>query len=307
MMQQQLIIDEIHKKNEQYLKELADRIATGNSVIPFIGAGMSCPIYGTWGEYLDAIIPVADEAGHRILKQQLEEGHYDDAAQNIQNEYGNGFFNYTAEYFSVEKIKMDLVSNAARLLPQLFQGPMLTTNLDRVIEAIYAQEGIQMEVVLADNPNLIQALTRDGAVCLWKIHGDIINRESWIVTKEAYTKQYGSKSKRPFQECLEKILERKVLLFLGCSLESDFIVKILKDICKQNPYIIHYAVLPVKNGYRFQQNDIDVFNLRNKQLGRMGVNPIFYPDGEYECVAEYLRRLLELIPTGSKLKKNRQF
>lgn len=306
-MRQQLIIDEICKNNEQYLKEMADIIAKGNSVIPFIGAGMSCPIYGTWGEYLDAIIPVADEAGHRILKQQLEEGHYDDAAQKIQNDYGIGFFNRTAEYFSETKIKMSLVSNAARLLPQLFQGPMLTTNLDRVIETIYAQEGIQMEVVLANNPNLIQALTRDGAVCLWKIHGDIKNRESWIVTKEAYIKQYGSKSRRSFQEYLEQILKGNVMLFLGCSLESDFIVKILEDICKHNPYVSHYAVLPVKNGYRFQKNDIDVFNCRNKQLGRMGVKPIFYPDGEYECVAEYLRRLLELIPTGSKLKKNRQF
>lgn len=302
MAKRQAVLYEIEANNEKFLQELETRIATGNSVIPFIGAGMSCPIYGTWSAYLESIPSDTDDEIRDLLQQQLKKGLYDEAAQIIHDSYGMGFYNRTADYFRVSKIKAESISPATKLLPHLFQCPMLTTNLDRVIETVYARENIHLEAFMAGSSHLIQPMARDGVACLWKIHGDIMDRKSWILTRDAYRAQYGSENGKLFQENLRQILAGKVLLFLGCSLESDSIMQVLQDICQNNLDIRHYAILPVKNGYRFNQEDIKGFHSRSRKLESIGIQPIWYPDGDHGHVEQYLQRLLRAKSEPDKKK-----
>lgn len=286
----QAYIEEINEKN---LKKLSDKV-NRDEIIPFIGAGMSCPIYGIWKEYLQSILPPFDEDGHEILKKKLKEGQYEDAAQWICEQYGIEFYNRTAEYFDEIKIKKELISQATQLLPYLFQGPIITTNLDRIIEYIYREEGISVTTALANDPELVQAMTRDKELCLWKIHGDIKNRKSWVLTKDDYIRTYHSGE--GFQQCLEQILQNRVLLFLGYSLESDMIVNILEKLCQHNPYVMHFAILPAKEEYFSGADGRKLFTMRCQQLGRMGVNPIWYPEGKYNKITQYLESLLKKYP-----------
>lgn len=291
-------IEMIQRENKRNLGAVAEGIAK-NHVIPFVGAGMSCPIYGTWAEYLCSILPVIDTDGRRHLERQLAEGRYEEAAQNIQDEYGIRFHDRTEEYFDRGKIRYAAVSPAMKLLPSLFQGPMVTTNLDRVIESVYAEEGIEVKTLFADDLRQAQALMRDGDVCLWKIHGDVEDRISWVITRDDYEKQYG-KAGSGFLKFLEEFLQNRLLLFLGSSLNSDRIVSVLQEMCRYNPNIKHYAILPVKNGYRLNESDRKELLERIKQLGKMGVRPIWYPEGEYVMVAEHLK---ELIRISENIKK----
>lgn len=293
MSEKQDLVDEIDRCNEKYLSELTDRLSLGDSVVPFVGAGMSCPVYGTWETYLRSIVPKYDKVSHEVLSRQLAEGDYEGAAQKIRDNYGIEFYNQTEEYFGVDKIKYESISHAARLLPHLFCGTVITTNLDQILETVYHKEKIPIRTLLAGHSRLVQSLTRDGNTCLWKIHGDVEDRESWVLTKDDYIKQYGTADGRLFQMYLKQVIQGKVLLFLGCSLKSDMIVHVLEEIGRNNPYIKHYAILPVENGYRFKAADREAFSRRCRKLGRLGIKPIWYPDGKHEFVERYLLRLLQ--------------
>ncbi len=310
----QLLLETIEENNEKNLNKLTERLAKSNSVIPFVGAGMSVPIYGTWREYLQAIILPTDKSFEKALEEELNIGNYEKAAQTIKDDYGIMFYDNTEEYFSKKKIKIENISNTVKQLPKLFQGPVLTTNLDRVIEYVYKDVGIDITTILANSPDLVQIIQtkiRNNESCLWKIHGDVENRQSWVLTEEEYNRQYGAETggSTLFKEYLSKILEDHVLLFLGCSLQSDKIVKVLKEICKENPYIEHYAILPISYGKYVTQDDNEKFNQRMKELGKMGVKPIWYRKGEYDRIVEYLQRLSKdtAIETISNTKNEYHF
>ncbi len=136
----QNLIDEINKNNEKNLSELMGRLSLNDSVVPYIGAGMSSPVFGTWSIYLKSIVPKYDKEGHEVLSGKLDEGDYEGAAQWIRDTYGIEFYNQTAEYFCNAKIKYESVSQAVKLLPQLFRRAVLTTNLDRIIETVYRRD-----------------------------------------------------------------------------------------------------------------------------------------------------------------------
>jgi len=78
-------------------------------------------------------------------------------------------------------------------------------------------------------------------------------------------------------------------LFLGCSLVKDRTVTVLADLQKQWPGLKHFALLQCPVGEK-------QFDSRVTKLRRLGIRPIWYPEGEY---GEIRHRLSEIVQQAS--------
>ena len=55
---------------------------------------------------------------------------------------------------------------------------------------------------------------------------------------------WGDREKRLLPAYLSRIFEDKKVLFVGCSLDEDYTLEILKECMEKNHYISHYAIVP---------------------------------------------------------------
>ena len=115
--------------NRKNIKELS-KLIKKNTVVPFIGAGMSCPIYPTWKEYLEQLPEDKDNEAKEYIQKELSfvSQNYEEIAQYFSKRYGIEFLDKTKEAFSCEKIKKEKINEAALAIPVLFKGPIITTN-----------------------------------------------------------------------------------------------------------------------------------------------------------------------------------
>lgn len=77
---------------------------------------------------------------------------------------------------------------------------------------------------------------------LLKLHGDYLHADKIVFTKEQYDICYGKNLDSPYLSFLMNVLNTKVLLFLGCSLEEDRTMKLLEKIALNHSQT-HYAIV----------------------------------------------------------------
>lgn len=275
--------------NRQKLLEQIER----NTVIPFIGAGMSCPVYPTWKEYLKMVYNPEDLTASQTVARMLadEPCNFEDILQYLQKRCGLLFFDRTREIFSYDKILQEKINPVLFAIPQLFRGPIITTNLDQSLEWLYRKFEIPLPVGLANDQSFICAHMAQSQPCLWKIHGDIDKTESWVLCTDDYNRLYKDRKNARFSDLFRQFLQSRTLLFLGSSLKSDKVVHLLRELFAVNPYIRHFAILPLEKPLQ-EPRSAEYFDELSR-LSNMGIQPLWYPERDYAALADLVWGLVK--------------
>ena len=170
--------------NKENIRRLNEQLLTPAGIVPFIGAGIGIP-YGMpgWTAFLQAL---AEEAGIQAkIAALLRRGEYEEAAEQLETALGLFvFFAAIEREFGDHKLDEQIFwGNAVHIL-QLTEGPILTTNFDRVLETAALRLGRPFEtIVVGAKPDAISQMLRQQRRGLIKLHGDWIDRTERILNR----------------------------------------------------------------------------------------------------------------------------
>lgn len=132
------------------------------------------------------------------------------------------------------------------------------------------------------------ALTED--VYILKIHGDCVDPSDRVLTRAEYDASYGADAvSGPAAVRLINVFEKKSVLFLGCSLGQDRVMKALHSVAGRSKATLHFAICeaPATPAARRE---------RSRWLHERNIVPIYYPAGEHDWVESILRELIQEWP-----------
>lgn len=260
-----------------------------NDIIPFVGAGISmqCGLY-SWIEMLDMI--AKDYFTANEIQELHAKGDCYEYADKIVEAVGNEHMvmSRIGELFNNTKISL---TESPFILTSSFSNLIVTTNYDTILEEAACQsvQTIPLKPLLPCLKGQVDAAIQNNARCLLKLHGSIEETSSFVLTSSQYNKFYGtrfSRKNKPLPKYLNKLFTAKKLLFVGCSLEFDRTLDILCECVENDERISHYAIVPwIEDENRRVQ--------RNRHLMKLGVEPIYFPEGDYNSVRKLLRYLAE--------------
>ena len=277
--------------NTDVFEELKKSIKKG-TVIPFIGAGMSSPVFPLWGEVLERLTGKLSSEDKRneinsILNDPAETDAYTKVADRlIELRSETNVCRDMLKIFNEDLIDDGkLREMAVCLLPFLFHDrPAVTTNYDRVLEHVYRMRGIAFDGVFCPDSDLAAMTAQQGLHCLFKIHGDIgkevLDRRKLILSGKSYESVYKPGSE--LVSTLQSFYKGKMMLFLGSSLRYDRTFEVLKQVTGTG-ILSHYAILPSS---REKVDDNSAF------FGGRGIRAIFYDEDHHESVRIILEELL---------------
>lgn len=283
----------IEIENAPVIDELVRTLRSSTGVIPFIGAGMSHD-YGApmWGEFLEMAAVTDDEKLE--VKRLVKDGRYEDAAQFLDvGPHGEQFRALIGERLDVNVEPERCMTGPLSLLPLMTTGPVITTNFDRVIEAFYeaAERPFTGDAVIAGRREPLRILDaiQQNRHALIKLHGDVRDTSTFTFTALEYDESYGSLehgTRGVLTELGNVIYTNRPLLFLGCSLEKDRTLAVLRQVASENRFLRHYAVLaaPTAGPEREQ---------RRKVLEQAGIVPLWFMPGQFEQLTVLLDHLVE--------------
>ena len=273
--------------NQMVFDRLLAAIQRGN-VVPFIGAGMSVPIYPQWPEVLRMISGMLDEGKKAefssILDKKDDPDSYTKAADYLAEKLGGDYIVETLIRISNEnKLNSPAYKDlTAQILPFLFrETPVITTNYDRLLEHIYRDHGKRFERVIEPVTKDVRKAIQANYHFLTKLHGDIgtdTATDDIIFTGESYEIAY--KEDGELVASLSDFYRGKTMLFLGSSLKYDRTLDVLKKISSSEK-VQHYVILPsskediLNNIHFFKTKGIDViFYDKDAPLGHGAVRVI---------------------------------
>lgn len=265
------------------LEALIAQVSSRLGVVPFVGAGLSVPLgFMSWRDFLiDLGRATPIEAR---LEELLDNGLYEAAAEEVLQARGANQLQVKLRATYGRAIADSELVGPVTVLPSIFDGPVITTNYDQVLEAAYRSQGLPFETVLfAGRVDAVRDAYMRHERVLIKIHGDTSDRSDRVLTTTDYERHYGSDN--PLRGVLAFLLTRP-LLFLGCSLETDRTVEVIGEWSSSHTLSsYHFAILPRP------QTDDTLF-ARNRFLSDMSILPIWYPRGEHSAVTAILQHLV---------------
>jgi hypothetical protein len=282
--------------NQETIPMLIAQLQCALRVIPFVGAGLSRPFcFPSWREFLlnQANKAYTEEKDKEKIQQQLDSGGYEKAAEALLNARRHLRFHDDIDTtFGEDKIRDEQFrGEAVSVLPDLAPGPVITTNFDRVLEKAFEQANRPFErVVLGARPDPAIRAFHENRRFLLKIHGDVEDRQDRILTEGDYNEHYGSAdgsidSSPPLPRLLYLLFAARPLLFIGCSLNQDRSVTVLKRVQDDYPSISHYAIV-------MHPESEEQFNERSRFLSDHTIRPIWYPHGQHEYIEPLLKYLV---------------
>ena len=291
-----MTFDEILKwapDNKDVFDELLSSMKKGN-VIPFVGAGMSAPVYPLWGTVLNQLTEkLASEKNREAITDILNDHSLSDsytraADKLIELRSEKNVLKDLLRIFNEEKIvDADIRKMTVYLLPFLFHDkPAITTNYDRILEHAYGLQGVKFDngCVFTPDSDMAGMVNQKNLHCLFKIHGDIgketLDGRKLILSGKSYDRVYTSKSE--LVNTLKTFYKGKMMLFLGSSLKYDRTLEILKQVTETG-MVSHYAILPC---CKEMLDDDSCF------FGERGIRSIFYDPDHHEAVKIILEELL---------------
>lgn len=269
----------------EYVRELKK-----GRFLPFIGAGMSVDFgYPTWPSFLQNVIErYASPPEQEQLGQLLAEQAFLPLAEALDQDLQNGIEEVVQRYFHPGKMKeVEPAQNYVKLLQNMGIRSYVTTNYDTVLERHDPEAG--KKVIL---PTTLQStgefeeLERRGQPFLLKLHGTYDNPDSIVLAQRQYEKHYPQDENAVNPAVLRRLWQHETLLFLGCSLEKDYLVERMLQLSGENRRIHHYAILEWPQLPERQKE-------RERELLRLKIRPIWYPQGDHSCVCTILSMLAE--------------
>jgi len=251
--------------------DLVDAVRSGR-IAPFVGAGLSKACgYPMWGEALRKIAQKLNGLGVQDIEPLMEQYDYLRAAQVLHEAAAE----QVRHFIKTEFRQRGAINGPVRLLPELANGCIVTTNFDTVIEDLLRERGQPLDGYMhgtqAGN-NFVQRLLR-GERCILKLHGDAGQANTHVFTQKQYQVAYGEPF--AFQNQLPKALRQifisHSLLFLGCSLEQDKTLDLFKLVIDEGAFEIpdHFALLNEPNTLQERARKED-------RLLQLKIRPLWY-------------------------------
>ena len=285
----------LYKMNAQHFDRIVNHIKNKN-ISPFFGAGFSGAAYPSWTNLFKEMAKPFPNCRDEINKL-LKNGEFEEAASLLCEEMGEyDFLNELYEIFGKHTLaeSMKKISDTRKAIPKLFSCPLITTNVDQVLEEIY---NFRLSVITPHTdyhvPHTERSLQNSDLV-LFKLHGDIEDKDHIIFTKEAYDNVYGSEYENStLKNTLIQIFNSKIILFIGCSLETDRVLKVLESCCKNHDY---YAVVELPEETKNEINPFEplllspdgseneAYSKRRKFMSAHHINCIWYPYRQFEAL-----------------------
>jgi len=280
----------LDRSNAETLYHLERQARSTPGLVPFLGAGLSTPFgFKDWRNLLLGACPPG--LLNRITRQ-LDANNYEGAAETLLKELGaDGFQNMVAAFAGDSNLEgVDLSSGTVSLLPLLANGPVVTTNFDRVLERAFEHHGCPFDsIVSGPRPDLIVDALHGNRRVLIKLHGDWQDRVGRTFAKSDYDNNYGEaqpQQKRVLLEGAEGLLfSSRSLLFIGASLGPDRTVRVLQDVNKRYAGLRHFAIMTIPKTQR-------AFNQKEKHLRTCGVLPLWY---QADSSREHAREVQKLV------------
>jgi hypothetical protein len=272
---------------DQYgVRERFNRLAElckAGSVIPFVGAGMSCPSgYPMWTDFLKNQRRHTN-IGKDNLEAMLQSGMYEEAAEEISLEIrGPAFSEAVESSFSTERP----IAGPVSILPHIFRSHVVTTNFDNVLERCYRDENAAFpDAIRGSDATEIRRMLA-GKRLLLKLHGRADSELGRILTKTEYDRHYSGVN--ALTKTLGLLADQFSFLFMGCGLTVDRTLKALRAHVEKEGHEAlprHYAFLPAP-----EREDARI--ARQKELVDYHIYPIWYPNGTHdESISALLLKL----------------
>jgi hypothetical protein len=263
--------------NQGNLNRLVTQLQTPLGVIPFVGAGLSVPLgFPGWSQFL---LGLARQAGiESQIQSRLEKGEYEEAAEYLMTALAALAFNDAIDdAFGDHQDGGKPLQGAVSFLPQLANGPIITTNFDHVLERVFAQSGRAFEYIAwGARVGVAGQAFHQNRRFLLKIHGDVNDRLDRILTRSDYDAHY-SNPNQPLPHMIADMLRTRTLLFCGCSLNQDRIVTVLQTIAQDDWADAHYAIVE-------KPATDDESHERARFLSAHDIRPIWYPAGRHDLL-----------------------
>ena len=265
-----------------------------NSIIPIIGAGLSCWAgYPLWGSLLKK---VAEKSNNDKLKQDvnklIEDYEYEKAADTLEKFFKeNRFMRKVNEVISSVNPDESKRPPFHQQLKKLFKAPFVTTNYDKLLETLL---GASFVVNPQDpfNEAAINSHLQNKKHFIIKLHGTVDDPTHMILTKKSYNKVYGDNPEEPdktlsLPRTLEAIFKSSFPLFLGCSLDKDRTCAVFKNCVGTTGFAL----------VEKPDNQAD-FDKKDAQLDDMNLQVIWYPHGQHEAVEVLINQLAKDMGIG---------
>lgn len=267
----QIESDDSQKQRLNCIKELFRK----DQITAFIGAGMSIPSgHEGWTSFLYNICNEYD-CDVEQLQQHIQKGNYYLAAQELFEQIGEAAFQEKLDNtYSIEK---KIIRGPIRFLPHLFNNNIITTNFDNIIERLYVDNRKPYEIVSGEHLQEVEKHLATANLKIYKIHGQSTSRVGRILTQNEYEKYY--KDELSHYKVIESF-SKNTILFLGCSLVNDEIIKVLEKITEQKGstnIAKHYAFLQVP------EEEAQKIELKRK-LSKSNIFPIWYDTDHDEAI-----------------------
>lgn len=252
------------------------------NIVPFIGAGVSCGCgLLTWYELLEEL--AKDYFLQEEIKKMRELSAIEFADEIIKKTGNTAVIAHRiSEIFADREIN---ISDVPYILLEEFSPLIVTTNYDDIIERASAK--VSRGKITALLPclrgqfnNAIQL----NEYKLLKIHGSIEEKSSFVISSQQYDMAYQENGL--VESYLRSIFSGKRVLFVGCGLEEDRTLEILKKCVEKNNELVHYAIIPRPK----EEKD---YLQKNEHLMELGIYPIYFPENDYGAISKLLNYIAE--------------
>ncbi|WP_396269253.1 SIR2 family NAD-dependent protein deacylase [Ideonella sp.] len=225
--------------------DLVDAVRFGR-IAPFVGAGLSKPCgYPMWGEALRKIAQKLNGLDVQDIEPLMAVYDYLQAAQVLHEAAAP----QVQHFIQTEFRQRGAINGPVRLLPELANGCIVTTNFDTVIEDLFRDLGRPLDGYMHGTQygnNFVRRLLR-GERCILKLHGDAGQPNTHVFTQAQYQAAYGEPFafQNQLPRALRQIFISHSLLFLGCSLEQDKTLDLFKSVVDEGAFEIpdHFALI----------------------------------------------------------------
>lgn len=266
-----------YEKNKILLKEIKENKL---NVVPFIGAGISCGcgLY-SWNELLVEIASYYFAKNEISILKELDSIEF---ADRIVDKVGNTSM-IMRKIREIFETTPHSYTEVPYILINEFSPLVVTTNYDDIIEKVSEKcSRGRIKPLLPCLQGQFSDAIQLNEHKLLKIHGSIEEISSFVFTSKQYDLAYEKGGLVNLY--LKNIFHGKRVLFVGCSISQDRTIEVLKECVNENKDLLHYAIVP-------RQKEESAYLERNVQLTNLGIQPIYYPEGEYDSIEKILNYL----------------
>ena len=179
-------------KDTPNFKEFVELYSSNpDRVVFFIGAGLSMPLFPSWTSFLKQLVNDTDAKGKlhfpkdELLKKVKNGTSLLEIADHCAEAIGKNEYREIIEKYFDKDFEYEDIPNAYKIILTIPFKAIVTTNYDRIPEI-----GGQGKLSCYTNNNISEALKaiEKGRKIVLKIHGDVLNQESIVLTQEDFKK-----------------------------------------------------------------------------------------------------------------------